>query len=45
MARFRNRIVHFYGQVDPRAVYRLLQDRLDDFDRYLTAIERYLNRN
>lgn len=42
MARFRNRIVHFYGQVDLRIVYRLLQDRLADFDRYLSAIERYL---
>ena len=45
MARFRSRIVHFYGQVDLRTVYRLLQDRLNDFDCYLTAIERYSNRN
>jgi len=43
MARFRNRIVHFYGDVDLRLVYRLLQDRLADFDRYLIAIERYLS--
>jgi uncharacterized protein YutE (UPF0331/DUF86 family) len=42
MARFRNRIVHLYGEIDIRTVYRLLQDRLDDFDRYLAAIERYL---
>jgi len=44
MARFRNRIVHFDGKVDLRTVYGLLQDHLVDFDRYLTAIERYLNR-
>lgn len=44
MARFRNRIVHFYGEVDLRTVYGLLKDRLEDFDRYLTAIERYLAR-
>lgn len=44
MARFRNRIVHFYGDVDPRFVYRILQERLGDFDGYLAAIERYLNR-
>ena len=44
MARFRNRIVHFYGKVDLRTVYGLLQDHLGDFDRYLTAIEQYLNR-
>jgi len=45
MARFRNRIVHFYGKVDLRTVYGLLQDHLGDFDRYLTAIEQYLNRS
>jgi hypothetical protein len=42
MARFRNRIVHLYAQVDLPTVYRLLQERLADFDRYLIAIERYL---
>ena len=45
MARFRNRIVHFYGELDLPLVYRLLQDRLADFDRYLVAIEQYLGRN
>ena len=44
MARFRNRIVHFYGEVDLRLVYRPLRDRLADFDRYLVAIEEYLGR-
>jgi len=44
MARFRNRIVHFYGEIDLRRVYRLLQSHLADFDRYLVAIERYLTR-
>jgi uncharacterized protein YutE (UPF0331/DUF86 family) len=42
MARFRNRIVHLHAQVDLPTVYRLLQERLADFDRYLIAIERYL---
>ena len=42
MARFRNRIVHFYGRVDPKKVYRVLEERLSDFERYLAAIERYL---
>jgi uncharacterized protein YutE (UPF0331/DUF86 family) len=42
MARFRNRIVHFYAQVDLHTVYGVLQDRLGDFERYLAAIERYL---
>ena len=44
MARFHNRIVHFYGEIDLRLVYQILQERLGDFDRYLTAIERYLTR-
>jgi uncharacterized protein YutE (UPF0331/DUF86 family) len=44
MARFRNRIVHFYGEIDLRLVYQILQERLGDFDRYLIAIERYLTR-
>jgi uncharacterized protein YutE (UPF0331/DUF86 family) len=43
MARFRNRIVHLYAQVDLPTVYRLLTERLDDFDRYLRAVERYLS--
>jgi len=42
MARFRNRIVHFYGDVDLSEVYAILQQRLPDFDRYLAAIELYL---
>jgi uncharacterized protein YutE (UPF0331/DUF86 family) len=37
--------VHFYGQVDLALVYRVLQDRLADFDRYLAAVERYIGRN
>jgi uncharacterized protein YutE (UPF0331/DUF86 family) len=44
MARFRNRIVHFYGRVDLRLVYDLLQGRVSDFDRYLVAVESYLQR-
>ncbi|MHC5024962.1 MAG: type VII toxin-antitoxin system HepT family RNase toxin [Planctomycetota bacterium] len=42
MARFRNRIVHFYWEMDPDQVYLILRDRLGDFDRYAKAIEEYL---
>jgi len=42
MARFRNRIVHFYWEVDLDEVYRILKEHLCDFDEYLTAIEYYL---
>ena len=44
MARFRNRVVHLYAHLDLSAVYRILRERLDDFDRYLSAIETYLGR-
>lgn len=42
MARFRNRIVHFYWEVDLDEVYRVLTAELGDFGDYLAAIERYL---
>ena len=31
MAKFRNRLVHLYWEIDPETVYQLLQDNLDDF--------------
>ena len=42
MARFRNRIVHFYWEVDLDEIYRILTERLEDFGHYLVAIECYL---
>ena len=44
MARFRNRIVHLYWDVDIDLVYGYLTGRLGDFDSYLAAIEEYLGR-
>ena len=44
MARLRNRIVHFYWEVGGEEVYAILQGRLEDFVRYLRAIELYLSR-
>jgi uncharacterized protein YutE (UPF0331/DUF86 family) len=42
MARFRNRIVHLYWDVDLDLVHEYRTTRLADFDAYLTAIEEYL---
>lgn len=42
MARFRNRIVHLYWDMDLDLVYEYLTGRLGDFDSYLAAIEAYL---
>ena len=44
MARFRNRIVHLYWEVDLDLVYEYLTSRLGDFDSYLAAIEEYLGK-
>lgn len=43
MARFRNRIVHLYWDLDLDLVYEYLTVRLGDFDAYLAAIEAYLS--
>ncbi len=38
MARFRNRIVHLYQQVDDKEVYKILQSGLGDFKIFIKAI-------
>lgn len=43
MARFRNLLVHLYARVDDLEVHRVVREDLDDFDRYLAAIGRYLS--
>ena len=42
MARFRNRLVHLYWEVDEREVYRILTTRLDDLERFLKGIGEYI---
>jgi len=42
MARFRNRMVHFYWDVGLDDVYRILKEHLGDLDEYLVAVEQYL---
>ena len=34
MARFRNRLVHLYWDVDAETIYEILQTQLDEFDRF-----------
>jgi uncharacterized protein YutE (UPF0331/DUF86 family) len=38
MARFRNRLVHLYWEVDAEMIYEILQHRLDEFERYRACI-------
>ena len=42
MARFRNRLVHLYWEVDDKQVYDIFQGRLDDFKKFLDFIARFL---
>jgi uncharacterized protein YutE (UPF0331/DUF86 family) len=42
MAKFRNRLVHLYWQVEDKQVYNILQDRLSDFKRFLDSIASFL---
>ena len=38
MARFRNRVVHLYLEVDNKEIYKILQTGLDDFKTFIRAI-------
>jgi uncharacterized protein YutE (UPF0331/DUF86 family) len=42
MAKFRNRLVHIYWEVDDTQLYEILQTRLDDFKRFLDAMAKFL---
>ena len=42
MARFRNRLVHLYWKVDVGEIWRILQSRLGDFEKYISQIGAYL---
>jgi uncharacterized protein YutE (UPF0331/DUF86 family) len=41
-AKFRNRLVHMYWEVDNEAVYNVLQSDLDDFTQFTQSILEYL---
>jgi uncharacterized protein YutE (UPF0331/DUF86 family) len=42
MARFRNRLVHIYWNVDVSEVWGILQSRLGDFEKYISQVGKYL---
>jgi len=42
MARFRNRLIHLYREVDDEQVYEILQSRLDDFKTFLNRTAAFL---
>jgi len=43
MARFRNRLVHLYWDVDAGELFKILQSRLGDFETFIASIVRELN--
>ncbi len=42
MAGYRNRLVHFYAEVTPEELYRVITRNLRDFDLFCTAIKKLL---
>ncbi|MBN1148661.1 MAG: DUF86 domain-containing protein [Anaerolineales bacterium] len=44
MARFRNRLVHLYWEVDVPIIYRILQENLADFDRFERDVLDYMSK-
>lgn len=43
MARFRNRVVHLYDQVDNREIFRFMSESLRDFERFVDDIRKLIN--
>ncbi len=43
MARFRNRLVHLYWDVDIDEVWKITQTRLNDFEKYISQIGKFLS--
>jgi len=43
MAKFRNRLVHLYWEVDDSQVYEILQTKLDDFKMLINSVANFLN--
>ena len=45
MARFRNRLIHLYWEVDDENIYEILRTRLGDFKKYLDDMAMFLHLN
>lgn len=39
MAKYRNRLVHFYAQVSAEELYKIIQEDLGDFEVFLSAVK------
>jgi len=45
MARFRNRLVHLYWEIDTEVIYEFIHENLEDFKRFEHMIVEFLNQN
>ena len=46
MAKYRNRLVHIYWEIQPEEIYEILQTRLGDFEKLIESVWHYYkNRN
>lgn len=44
MAKFRNRLVHLYWDIDRRELYRIIQEDINDFSEFKDAIVTFLKK-
>jgi uncharacterized protein YutE (UPF0331/DUF86 family) len=44
MARFRNRLVHLYWDLDPETTYRILQENIEDLKKFQDVVVDFLNK-
>ena len=42
MAKYRNRIVHFYAEITPEEYYQIITQNLGDFDIFLSAVKKVI---
>ena len=42
MAKYRNRLVHFYAEVTPEELYEVITKHMGDFDTFLIGVKRVL---
>lgn len=42
MAKYRNRLVHFYAQISAQELYQIIQEDLSDFEVFLRAVKEIL---
>lgn len=45
MAGYRNRLVHLYWKVSPKEILTTIREDLDDFDKFIKYIEKFISRN